>query len=122
MTKRKKVGRPTTSTDRLVEAMTGKKKNKWKNQPVFVDGIWFQSKKEARRYGELKLLAKAGKIADLRRQVPFELVQTVVYKADFVYSENGETIVEDVKGKPTREYKAKKKLMRSQHNIEIRET
>jgi hypothetical protein len=50
------------------------------------------------------------------------LVQVVHYVADFVYQENGQTVVEDVKGYKTREYKAKKKLMASQHEIEIRET
>jgi hypothetical protein len=46
----------------------------------------------------------------------------VHYVADFVYTENGQQIVEDVKGFKTREYKAKKKMMAAQHDIEIRET
>jgi hypothetical protein len=120
------VGRPTTSTKKLLEVLTGKKDHKYSAKATVVDGIRFASKKEARRYGELKLLQQGGKIRDLRMQVRYKLVQPVVYVADFVYREVGAseadaTIVEDVKGYRTREYKAKKRLMAQQHNVEIRE-
>jgi hypothetical protein len=114
--------RPTTSTKRLLEAITGKSGHKYGAKPTTVDGKRFASKREARRYGELKLLQQAGKIDALQCQVRFKLVQVVHYVADFVYIENGKQIVEDVKGFKTREYKAKKKLMAEQHDIVIKET
>ena len=61
--------------------MTWKKReSKYKNHRVVVDGISFQSKKEANRWLELKLMAAAGEILDLRRQVRFELIPTQRYK------------------------------------------
>lgn len=114
--------KPTTSTKKLVEAMTGKRGHKYGAKRTEVDGISFASRKEARRYSELKLLERAGKIENLRRQVRFALVQTVVYIADFQYVENGEVVVEDVKGYRTAEYKKKRRLMIEQHGIEIKET
>lgn len=101
--------------------------SKYKNVKTIIDGIAFDSKKEAARYGELMLLAKAGAIQDLRLQVPFELIpkqageRAVRYIADFVYTENGKMIVEDVKGVRTDVYKIKKKLMLAVHGIRIRE-
>lgn len=92
-----------------------------------VDGITFDSKREAARYTELKLMQRAGLISDLRRQVKFELIpkqqgeRAVSYIADFVYSEDGQTVVEDVKGVRTPVYRIKKKLMLWRHGIRIRE-
>lgn len=100
-----------------------KRKHKFAAKKTIVDGIVFPSKKEARRYGELKLLERAGKIKDIKRQVPFKIVITTRYVADFVYVDcfDGAEIVEDVKGYKTREYLRKKKLMAEQHGITIRE-
>lgn len=101
--------------------------NKYNAQKTKVDGIAFDSKKEARRYRELKLLENAGDIFDLRFQVPFELIpkqkgeRAVVYKADFTYWQDGKYIVEDAKGVRTDVYKIKKKLMLWRHGIAIRE-
>ena len=101
--------------------------SKYKNVKTTLDGIAFDSKKEGARYGELMWLAKAGAIQDLRLQVPFELIpkqageRAVRYIADFVYTENGKMIVEDVKGVRTDVYKIKKKLMLAVHGIRIRE-
>lgn len=118
MAKRK---RPTTNTRTLLNRLKGA--HKYGAKPTEVDGIKFPSKREARRYGELKLLEKAGHITALRRQVRYRLVQVVHYVADFVYiDDTGAEIVEDVKGYRTREYKAKKRLMESQHKIVIRES
>lgn len=114
--------KPTTSTRALIDAALGKKRHKYGARRVEVDGISFASRKEARRYQELKLLERAGKIQNLRRQIRFALVQTVVYVADFQYTENGETVVEDVKGYRTAEYKRKRRLMLEQHQIAIKET
>ncbi len=95
---------------------------------VEFDGKLFGSKKEARRWAELKLLERSGHISDLQQQVPFELIpaqyeaiptgefykkgekkgqpkfkrvcieKAVTYVADFVYIENGKKVVEDTKG------------------------
>lgn len=105
--------------------------SKYGNRKTVVDGITFDSQAEARRYGQLKLMLRAGAITDLALQVPFELVPSVVmgnrkrpaikYKADFVYTENGQRVVEDVKGMKTAVYSLKKHLMMHVHGIEIRE-
>lgn len=105
---------------------------KYGNVKTTVDGITFDSKKEANRYCELKLLERAGQIQNLQRQVPFVLIpkqvrdgkvieRPVVYKADFVYTENGQEVVEDVKGVYTKEYRIKKKLMLWQFGIVVKE-
>ncbi len=97
-----------------------------------LDGITFDSKKEANRYAELKLLERSGAIHNLQRQVRYELIpaqkkdgKTVErachYIADFVYEDNGKTVVEDVKGYRTKEYVLKRKLMLQVHGIEVRE-
>lgn len=106
--------------------------NKYKNKAVTRGGVKFDSAKEARRYGELVLLMRAGQIADLRRQVKFQLLppqrvggrlveRSCTYVADFVYKENGETVVEDSKGFRTKDYIIKRKLMLYIHGIEIKE-
>ena len=105
--------------------------NKYGNKKVQFDGLTFDSRKEARRYAELKLLLRAGKITDLELQKEFILIpkltvkgkteRAVKYKADFVYKENGEMVVEDVKGLRTKEYIIKRKLMLFVHNIAIKE-
>ena len=92
----------------------------------------FDSKHEMRRWIELQFMLRAGKITDLRRQVPFELIpaqkrdgktveRPVKYIADFVYTENGETVVEDAKGLRTKEYIIKRKLMLWEFGIQVRE-
>ena len=118
-------------------------RNKYHNKKVNVDGIVFDSVREAKRYRELKLLEKAGAIQDLKRQVEYILIpalrepdtigkrggvikgkvieRKVSYIADFVYTENGETVVEDTKGFKTKEYIIKRKLLLWLHNIKIRE-
>lgn len=122
---------------------------KYHNKKIKVDGIIFDSKKEAVRYKELKTLEKAGIIHDVQRQVKYILIPTqhehtsgiyskgknkgspkkgkliereCAYYADFVYTENGETVVEDTKGVKTPEYIIKRKLMLYVHNIKIKET
>lgn len=108
-----------------------------------IDGETFDSRKEARRWQELRLLQKAGQISELRRQVKFVLIPTqravdtrgpkggvikgkvlereVAYIADFVYIEDGKTVVEDTKGMKTKDYIIKRKLMRFVYGIGIRE-
>lgn len=107
-----------------------KKKSKYGNKKTEVDGIKFDSKKEAKRYGELMILLKAGEIGLLERQVVFELKigekRVCKYIADFVYTDQktGERIVEDVKSEATRKlrlYRLKKKLMQEIIGIKIKE-
>lgn len=110
------------------------KESKYKNRKVVIDGHTFDSKKESKRYIDLKLLVKAGEISDLQMQVVFVLVPAVVldgrkkpdmrYVADFTYVQGGLKIVEDVKSLATRKlaaYRQKKHLMKSVHGIEIQE-
>ncbi len=86
----------------------------------------FDSKMEYQRFLQLDLMQRAGVISDLKRQIRYPLVigDTLVctYIADFVYDENGRTVVEDSKGFKTREYLMKKNLMKKVLGIEIFET
>lgn len=93
---------------------------KYNNSKTVVDGITFDSKKEAKRYTVLKSLQDDGYIKDLKLQVPFELVpkqlgeRSVRYIADFTYYdvEKNINVVEDVKGFKTDVYKLKRKLFK----------
>lgn len=97
---------------------------KYKNEKVQIDGKTFDSKKEARRYVELRMLESAKIIRFLNCQVVFEL-SVCKYIADFTYlNEAGSLVVEDVKSKATRRlstYRLKKKLMKAELEIEIHE-
>ena len=105
-----------------------KMKTKYKAIKTFVDGIRFDSKKEANRYVQLKMLEKNGIISNLSLQVPYTLSEStkygrkIKYIADFVYEEDGKIIVEDVKGVKTPVYKLKKRLMAEKYGIVIKET
>lgn len=130
---------------------------KLNNQSITIDGIEFDSKKEGHRYCELKLLQRTGQISDLELQKRYELIpaqyetvetgeyykvgakkgqpktkrvcieQSVVYIADFVYQENGQTVVEDVKGfrdtssATYAKFVLKRKMMLWIHGIRIKE-
>ena len=108
--------------------------NKYHARKTTVDGITFDSEKEARRFGELKLLLRAGEIKNLKLQQDFTLqeaytapdgerVRAIRYVADFTYEENGELIVEDVKSRATktRVYEMKRKLLRAKYGVKMRE-
>lgn len=125
-------------------------KRKYGNKKITAgNGQVFDSKKEYRRYCELTLLERAGEITNLQRQVQFILLpeqrapgtetykkgprkgqvkpgpvleRKVTYIADFMYFENGEPVVEDVKGLRTKEYVIKRKLMLYTYGIRIKET
>ena len=94
--------------------------SKYRNKLAVVDGITFHSKAEARRYQELLLLQRVGEISELELQPKFLLqdkfrrnnkaIAAIHYIADFKYKENGKTIIEDVKGKETADFKLKMKL------------
>ena len=111
---------------------------KFGNRKTVVDGETFDSRKEARRYAELKLLERAGEVRNIERQVPFVLVPAQLdergkviehparYIADFVYNDRaGRLIVEDVKGyKQGAAYAVfvlKRKLMLKVHGIRVTE-
>lgn len=113
-------------------AVSKKRNSKYNNCKVTIGSKTFDSKKEAERYQVLKLLERAKKIEGLQLQVEFVLLPAIKFKgrtqrpvryiADFTYWENGNYIVEDVKGVRTDVYKLKRRLMKHIHNIEIRET
>ena len=123
-------------------------RSKYGNRKTVVDGITFDSKKEANRFRELQLLERAGKITALQRQVKYVLIPTQreftneIYKkgahqghfkpgkvlekecsyiADFAYIQDGAYVVEDTKGVRTEAYKIKRKLMLERYGIQIKE-
>lgn len=105
---------------------------KYRNRCVVNEHGRFDSDREYRRFLDLKLLERAGKIVDLKRQVPFELAPACViggrrrkpmrFIADFVYVEGGERVVEDSKGYRNRVYLLKRHLMKTTHDIDVVET
>lgn len=120
--------------------------NKYRAIKCEVDGIVFDSRREARRWRELQVLVKLGKISNLRRQVRFVLIpaqyeqyerygkkgqrlkdgrrlleRECAYVADFVYEYSDRTVVEDTKGVRTKDFLIKKKLMLWVHGIRVRE-
>ena len=124
-------------------------RRKYGNKKIQAGGQSFDSKREYRRWRDLTLLERAGEIKNLQRQVPYLLIpeqrapstevykkgsragqpkpgpvleRRVVYIADFVYQQNGETVVEDTKGMRTKEYVIKRKLMLYRYGIRIKET
>lgn len=118
-------------------------KTKYHSKKNVISGEMFDSKKEWRRYQELKRMEKYGEITGLQRQVKFVLIpaqrepdtigprggvtkgklleREVCYVADFVYEVNGKRIVEDTKGFRTKDYILKRKMMLWVHGIRIQE-
>lgn len=116
--------------------------NKYRNQKVTEGDQTFDSQGEYYRWKELQMLEKAGEISNLRRQVRFELLPIqrepstigkrgaviqgkvleypIYYRADFVYQEGSQTIVEDFKGMVTKDFIIKRKLMLYKYGIRIR--
>ena len=108
--------------------------NKFRAKKTSLNGIVFDSKAEARRYGDLWLMEKAGNIKDLKLQVPYILAPSVKfsssprakpalkYLADFTYTEadTGRYVVEDCKGVLTEGFQIKRHLMLSVHGIDVR--
>lgn len=124
---------PLQSVINTKKGCTGHKVNysKYGAKKVEVDGIKFDSKKEANRYQVLKLMEQAGAIQNLELQKKFELIPSfkidgkiirgISYKADFCYYENGRYVVEDVKGYRTEVYKLKSKLFAYKYGFQIKE-
>jgi len=107
-------------------------RSKYHSKKITVNGITYDSRKEANRHSELLLLQRAGRISDLETQVKFELLPSqridgkvverpVTYIADFVYRQDGKKIVEDTKGFKTKDYILKRKMMLYFHGIRIKE-
>jgi len=97
-------------------------KHKFRAIPTELDGIKFASRKEAKRYRELRLLEKSGELLFFLRQVPFHLPANVKYVCDFLCFWKDETVtVEDVKGIKTPLYILKKKQVEAIYPIEITE-
>lgn len=106
--------------------------SKYHAKKTVVDGIQFDSAKEAKRYTRLRDMERSGLIQGLRLQVPFEILPSfecdgvkyrgMSYVADFVYYRGGKVVVEDCKGFKTAEYKMKKKLMAYVNHINIEES
>lgn len=121
--------------------------SKYHSRKTVVNGITFDSKKEADRYQQLRILQQAGEIRHLKLQVEYPLVfafrradngervRPLTYRADFAYEKRvrtmgnaGEavstwaTVIEDCKGVRTVGYKMKKKLMLERWGIDVTET
>lgn len=118
------------------KAKTKSGRNKFNAQRIEKDGMKFDSVKEYKRYIKLTALMQRGEISELKCQVKFELAPKVKiegekrakpalrYFADFTYLKDGVQIVEDVKSAGTRNlpsFRNKKHLMKTVHDIDIRE-
>jgi len=120
-----------------VQVHTRPSTQKYGNHAVRVDGILFDSQREAARYQELKVLAAAGLISSIEIHPGFplivkelhrfdgpEILHTVgMYHADFKYRDHRTSswVVEDVKSKPTKTeaYKLRKRIVEAVHGITI---
>lgn len=111
-----------------------RRRSKYGNKKTVVDGITFDSKAEARRYQELKLMERAGQVRGIELQPRFVIevagVKVCTYVADFRYQlrsptapaiEHWSVIVEDVKGLRTPTYRLKARLMQAVHRVQIHE-
>ena len=97
-------------------------KHKFRAIPTELDGIKFASRKEAKRYIELRLLEKSGELLFFLRQVPFHLPANVKYVCDFLCFWKDETVtIEDVKGIKTSLYILKKKQVEATYPVKIME-
>lgn len=97
-------------------------RHKFNAKKTELDGITFPSKKEAKRYKELKMLKDSSEVLFYLRQVPFHLPGNVRYVCDFmVFWSNGEITIEDVKGMKTDMYIVKKKILEDTYPIHITE-
>ncbi len=119
-----------------MSATVDQKRSKYRNRTAIVDGVRFDSQKEAHRWSVLRLLQRSGLIRDLQRQVRIPLRgadgnqlrfvpsgRAAFYVADFAYHDvpKGVDVIEDVKGFVTSDYKLKKAILASM-GIEVLET
>lgn len=128
-----RIAEKTAQRQPLQQQRRPSRRNKYGSTPTYVDGQRFDSKSEAKRFCQLQILERAGKISDLKTQVSFDLLpaqdidgkkeKPVRYIADFSYQENGGLVVEDVKSAPTKtkEFVIKRKMLLFFHKIVVRE-
>lgn len=112
-----------------IEIVDPPKPNKFSAIKTEVDGIIFDSKREAKRYQDLRVMQQAGLISGLTLQPEFPLIvegtKVGIYRADFLYFENGTRVVEDCKSPPIRKhmyYRLKKRLVKALYGFDVRET
>lgn len=112
----------------LDEYRTATKQHKYGAKREEVDGYLFDSKKEAERYRQLKILERCGhiKLLNIKPRFPIVINETLIceYEADYSYFDvrKGEAVIEDCKGCKTPVYKLKKKLFEAQYGRRILET
>lgn len=101
---------------------TSTKKSKYGAKRVEIDGIKFDSQKEANYYLELKIRLAAKDIKGFCRQPEFILAPNLRYKADFIiFNNDGTSEIIDVKGMQTQVYKDKKKVFEDKFDLKIME-
>ena len=114
---------------RTTLTMSAKRKgtNKYGAKKTVLDGITFDSKMESRYYALLKILQRAGEVADIELQPKFELLprfkkygrtfSAITYKPDFLvrYTDGREELI-DVKGKQSRDFSLRRKLFDSRYS------
>ena len=104
--------------------------SKYRNIPTELDGYRFDSKREAARYAELKLLQQAGEIQHLKVHPRYEIIEgyfigeewirPTYYEGDFEYFDGEAFITEDIKGVETQLFRLKAKLFRKRYPQELR--
>ena len=116
------------------DAHKATKQRKYRNVRATIDGITFDSRAEAHRWGELTLLQRAGHISDLKRQVGFTLAPAVRLGTrmkpalklivDFQYLDEhtGKLVLEDTKGVVTEAWRIKVHLLKDKYGMEVRLT
>lgn len=117
----------TGALSQATAAVSGRPTRKYGNVPTYVDGQRFDSKKEAARFGHLRMLEQAGVIRDLMVHEPFPLIvhgqDCGSYVSDFTYTtETGERVVEDVKSAATRKlptYRLKVRLVWALYGLRV---
>ncbi|HUS46127.1 MAG TPA: DUF1064 domain-containing protein [Phycisphaerae bacterium] len=124
------LGRLPAGARDAVEAQLGPRRKpagrrKYGNEPTYVDGVRFDSKKEAARYTTLRVLMRAGVVKWFARQCRFVLPGGVEYVCDFiVHWHDGRITVEDVKGgkgTQTKVYRLKKRQVEALYGITVEE-
>jgi hypothetical protein len=89
-----------------------RRRSKYGAVKTVLNGIKFDSKREAARYWELLMMSKAGKIKNLSLQPVFVFPCGIKYKADFQYEESGKPTVEDIKGFRTQQFNLRARMFR----------
>lgn len=98
-------------------------RNKYRAKPTVLDGIRFDSKREAATYANLKIIERAGKISDLVVHLRYDLYvgkeKIGAYESDFTFIEDGKRKIVDVKGMDTPLSKWKRKHLAAQYGVEV---